>query len=92
MYCVASRNTQYFIRLKSMSYVPLALPLRQQRAVGPNQCFRWHSAPAAAPPRCSSVTAKRVPYPSLAKAELLTDDFAPVNLYDAIGRQRKKQP
>jgi spermidine synthase len=36
--------------------------------------------------------AKRVGPPSLQQAELLTDDFAPVNLYDAIGRgQRKKK-
>jgi spermidine synthase len=34
---------------------------------------------------------KRVPQPSLAQAELLTDDFAPVNLYDTIGRQRQKK-
>ena len=25
------------------------------------------------------------------KAELLTDDFAPVNLYDTIGRERPKR-
>ena len=35
---------------------------------------------------------RRAPQPPLDKAELLTDDFAPVNLYDAIGRgQRKKK-
>ena len=35
---------------------------------------------------------RRGPQPSLQEAELLTDDFAPVNLYDAIGRgQRKKK-
>ena len=35
--------------------------------------------------------AKRIPQPSLDKAELLTDDFAPVNLYDQIGREQKKR-
>jgi spermidine synthase len=29
---------------------------------------------------------KRTPHPSLQRAELLTDDFAPVNLYGAIGK------
>ena len=35
---------------------------------------------------------RRVPQPSLAQAALLTDDFAPVNLYDTIGRKRPKKP
>ena len=35
--------------------------------------------------------AKRIAQPSLDKAELLTDDFAPVNLYDQIGREQKKR-
>ena len=34
---------------------------------------------------------KLVPHPSLAQAALLTDDFAPVNLYDAIGKKRLKR-
>ncbi len=34
---------------------------------------------------------RRLPQPSLKEAELLTDDFAPVNLYDAIGRERRKK-
>src|SRR5581483_5317313 len=34
---------------------------------------------------------RRAPHPSLAEAELLTDDFAPVNLYDAIGRQMRRK-
>jgi spermidine synthase len=34
---------------------------------------------------------KRGPMPSMKEAELLTDDFAPVNLYDAIGRERRKK-
>ena len=34
---------------------------------------------------------KRVPHPALAQAELLTDDFAPVNLYDTMGRTRQKK-
>ena len=35
--------------------------------------------------------AKRIAQPVLDKAELLTDDFAPVNLYDSIGREQKKR-
>jgi spermidine synthase len=35
--------------------------------------------------------AKRIPQPALDNAELLTDDFAPVNLYDAIGRELRKK-
>ena len=35
--------------------------------------------------------AKRIDQPPLDKAELLTDDFAPVNLYDAIGREQRKK-
>ena len=35
--------------------------------------------------------AKRIAHPALDKAELLTDDFAPVNLYDAIGRDQKRK-
>ena len=35
--------------------------------------------------------AKRIAQPALDKAELLTDDFAPVNLYDSIGREQKKR-
>ena len=35
--------------------------------------------------------AKRIGHPPLDKAELLTDDFAPVNLYDQIGRDQKKR-
>jgi spermidine synthase len=35
--------------------------------------------------------AKRIAQPVLDKAELLTDDFAPVNLYDAIGRDQKRK-
>jgi spermidine synthase len=35
--------------------------------------------------------AKRAPQPALTHAELLTDDFAPVNLYDTIGRKREKK-
>jgi spermidine synthase len=35
--------------------------------------------------------AKRITHPPLDKAELLTDDFAPVNLYDSIGRERRKK-
>jgi spermidine synthase len=35
--------------------------------------------------------AKRIAQPSLDKAELLTDDFAPVNLYDQIGREQKRR-
>ncbi len=38
-----------------------------------------------------SLMAKRITQPSLDKAELLTDDFAPVNLYDQIGREQKKR-
>lgn len=34
---------------------------------------------------------RRLPQPSMKEAELLTDDFAPVNLYDAIGRERRKK-
>jgi spermidine synthase len=36
---------------------------------------------------------RRVEHPSMARAELLTDDFAPVNYYDQIGRsdRRKKE-
>jgi hypothetical protein len=34
---------------------------------------------------------KRIPQPALDNAELLTDDFAPVNLYDAIGRDLRKK-
>lgn len=34
---------------------------------------------------------RRLPQPSLKEAELLTDDFAPVNLYDAIGRNQRKK-
>lgn len=37
------------------------------------------------------LVSKRIPHPSLAQAELLTDDFAPVNLYDAIGRAQRKR-
>jgi len=33
--------------------------------------------------------ARRAPQPALGKADLLTDDFAPVNLYDQIGRDPK---
>jgi spermidine synthase len=35
--------------------------------------------------------AKRIGHPALDKAELLTDDFAPVNLYDSIGREQKRK-
>jgi spermidine synthase len=35
--------------------------------------------------------AKRIAHPPLDKAELLTDDFAPVNFYDSIGRERRKR-
>jgi spermidine synthase len=35
--------------------------------------------------------AKRAGLPALDKAELLTDDFAPVNLYDTIGREKRKR-
>jgi hypothetical protein len=36
---------------------------------------------------------RRVEHPSMTRAELLTDDFAPVNYYDQIGRsdRRKKE-
>jgi spermidine synthase len=34
---------------------------------------------------------KRIAQPALDKADLLTDDFAPVNLYDQIGREQKKR-
>jgi spermidine synthase len=34
---------------------------------------------------------RRSPIPSLAQGELLTDDFAPVNLYDTIGRERRRR-
>ena len=37
------------------------------------------------------LVAKRIPQPPLDMAELLTDDFAPVNLYDQIGREQKKR-
>jgi spermidine synthase len=37
------------------------------------------------------LVAQRAAHPSLAEAELLTDDFAPVNLYDAIGREQRKK-
>jgi spermidine synthase len=33
----------------------------------------------------------RIAQPDLGKAELLTDDFAPVNLYDSIGREQRKK-
>jgi spermidine synthase len=35
--------------------------------------------------------AKRIPQPALGNAELLTDDFAPVDLYDQIGREQNKR-
>lgn len=35
--------------------------------------------------------AKRIAMPALDKAEVLTDDFAPVNLYDQIGRDQKRR-
>jgi spermidine synthase len=35
--------------------------------------------------------AKRIPQPALDKAELLTDDFAPVDLYGQIGREQNKR-
>jgi spermidine synthase len=35
--------------------------------------------------------ARRVAHPSLAQAELLTDDFAPVDLYNATGRDQKRK-
>ncbi len=34
---------------------------------------------------------RRIPHPSLEQAELLTDDFAPVDLYDTIGRGQRKR-
>lgn len=34
---------------------------------------------------------RRIPHPSMQGAELLTDDFSPVNLYDAIGRDQRKK-
>ena len=34
---------------------------------------------------------RRLPMPSMKEAELLTDDFAPVNLYDTIGREKRKK-
>ena len=34
---------------------------------------------------------KRSSMPPMKEAELLTDDFAPVNLYDAIGRNQRKK-
>lgn len=37
----------------------------------------------------SDLLAKRVGHPSLHQAELLTDDFAPVNLYGAIGKNQR---
>jgi hypothetical protein len=38
------------------------------------------------------VTARRIGIPKMLKGEVLTDDFAPVNVYDAYGRHywRKK--
>lgn len=39
----------------------------------------------------TQMMAKRIGHPPLDKAELLTDDFAPVNLYDAIGREQRKK-
>jgi spermidine synthase len=35
--------------------------------------------------------AKRIKHPPLDKAELLTDDFAPVNLYGTIGKDRRRK-
>jgi hypothetical protein len=35
--------------------------------------------------------AARIEHPSLDGAELLTDDFAPVNLYENMGRDQKRK-
>jgi hypothetical protein len=34
---------------------------------------------------------KRIEQPPLDKAELLTDDFAPVNLYETMGREQRRK-
>jgi hypothetical protein len=35
--------------------------------------------------------AERINHPPLDKADLLTDDFAPVNLYETMGREQKRK-
>ena len=37
------------------------------------------------------VTARRIEFPKKLKGELLTDDFAPVNLYDTYGRRYRRK-
>ena len=57
-----------------------------------------------APPRCRSATSSAIPLPEVLQAphgqsaiaearggELITDDFAPVNLYDTIGREQRPE-
>jgi spermidine synthase len=37
------------------------------------------------------LVAKRIEHPRLGEADLLTDDFAPVNLYETMGRDQKRK-
>ena len=55
----------------------------QSRAAALQQKFGFRFALPA-------LLAHRTERPSL-PGDLLTDDFAPVNLYDTIGRQRRKR-
>jgi len=64
---------------------PLTEAETQQRAAAAQERYHFHYDVA------QLVAARRIAMPKVLKGEVLTDDFAPVNVYDAEGRRYWRQ-
>jgi spermidine synthase len=58
---------------------------QRQQAAAAQQRYKFHFDLS------QLIAARRIPAPKAANGEVFTDDFAPVNVYDALGRRYRRQ-
>jgi spermidine synthase len=58
---------------------------QRQQAAAAQQRYKFHFDLS------QLIAARRIPTPKAANGEVFTDDFAPVNVYDALGRRYRRQ-